>query len=86
MRPERAKSTTLGIVFDPARDTSLAVDMVALQDTYDPAKRAFYFFGGFALVAVIGGALGTVQPPGKKPMTAADWARGARLDDGVRAG
>jgi methionyl-tRNA formyltransferase len=31
-------------------------------------------------------ALGTVQPPGKKPMTAADWARGARLDDGVRAG
>lgn len=25
--------------------------------------------------------LGTVQPPGKKPMNAADWARGARLDD-----
>lgn len=29
--------------------------------------------------------LGTVQPPGRKPMPAADWARGARLDDGVRA-
>lgn len=29
--------------------------------------------------------LGKVQPPGKKPMTAADWARGARLDDQVRA-
>jgi methionyl-tRNA formyltransferase len=29
--------------------------------------------------------LGTVQPPGKKPMSAADWARGARLDDGSRA-
>jgi methionyl-tRNA formyltransferase len=29
--------------------------------------------------------LGTVQPPGKKPMTAADWARGARLDDDSRA-
>lgn len=29
--------------------------------------------------------LGQVQPPGKKPMDAADWARGARLDEGVRA-
>ena len=29
--------------------------------------------------------LGTVQPPGKKPMAAADWARGARLEDGIRA-
>ena len=30
-------------------------------------------------------SLGVVQPPGKKPMNAADWARGARLDDTVRA-
>ncbi|BBY42861.1 methionyl-tRNA formyltransferase [Mycolicibacterium celeriflavum] len=29
--------------------------------------------------------LGTVQPPGKKSMNAADWARGARLDDTARA-
>jgi methionyl-tRNA formyltransferase len=29
--------------------------------------------------------LGQVQPPGKKPMPAADWARGARLDESVRA-
>lgn len=29
--------------------------------------------------------LGTIQPPGKKPMNASDWARGARLDDSVRA-
>lgn len=29
--------------------------------------------------------LGRIQPPGKKPMPAEDWARGARLDDGVRA-
>jgi methionyl-tRNA formyltransferase len=29
--------------------------------------------------------LGTVQPPGKKMMAAADWARGARLDDTVSA-
>ncbi len=29
--------------------------------------------------------LSEVQPPGKKPMPAADWARGARLDDSVTA-
>ena len=29
--------------------------------------------------------LGTVQPPGKKQMDAAAWARGARLDDAARA-
>lgn len=29
--------------------------------------------------------LSWIQPPGKKPMAAADWARGARLDDTARA-
>lgn len=29
--------------------------------------------------------LGMVQAPGKRPMDAADWARGARLDEGARA-
>ena len=29
--------------------------------------------------------LGLIQPPGKKPMNAADWARGARLDEAARA-
>ena len=29
--------------------------------------------------------LGEIQPPGKKPMKAADWARGARLDADVTA-
>jgi methionyl-tRNA formyltransferase len=29
--------------------------------------------------------LGSVQPPGKKPMDAAAWARGARLDDSASA-
>ena len=29
--------------------------------------------------------LGQVQPPGKKLMAAADWARGARLDESARA-
>jgi hypothetical protein len=35
---------------------------VAVQGGYNPANQAFYLFGGFALLAVIGGALGTVQP------------------------
>ena len=30
--------------------------------------------------------LGTVQPPGKRPMPAADWARGARLEAGETLG
>jgi methionyl-tRNA formyltransferase len=30
--------------------------------------------------------LGTVQPPGKRPMPAADWARGLRLASGERLG
>jgi methionyl-tRNA formyltransferase len=30
--------------------------------------------------------LDVVQPPGKRPMPAADWARGARIDDGERFG
>ena len=29
--------------------------------------------------------LGWLQPPGKKPMAAVDWARGARLGEEVRA-
>jgi hypothetical protein len=45
------------IVFDQLR-----VAPVAVQGGYDPAKQAFFLFGGFALLAVIGGALGTVTP------------------------
>jgi methionyl-tRNA formyltransferase len=30
--------------------------------------------------------LGQVQPPGRRPMPAADWARGARIADGERLG
>jgi ribose/xylose/arabinose/galactoside ABC-type transport system permease subunit len=33
---------------------------VNVQGDYDPANQAFYLFGGFALLAVFGGALGTV--------------------------
>jgi methionyl-tRNA formyltransferase len=30
--------------------------------------------------------LGDVQPPGKRPMPAVDWARGARPEPGTRLG
>jgi methionyl-tRNA formyltransferase len=30
--------------------------------------------------------LGIVQAPGKRPMPAGDWARGARLEPGERLG
>jgi hypothetical protein len=33
---------------------------VNVQGDYDPANQAFYLFGGFALLAVLGGALGTL--------------------------
>ena len=36
--------------------------------------------------ATIDVELGTVQPPGKRPMPAADWARGARIEPGERLG
>ncbi len=45
------------IVYDQLR-----VAPVTVQADYDPADHAFYLFGGFALLAVIGGALGTVMP------------------------
>ena len=45
------------IVYDQLRITPVAV-----QGDFDPSKEAFFLFGGFALLAVIGGALGTIQP------------------------
>jgi hypothetical protein len=45
------------IVFDQLRTAPVPV-----QGHYDPAKQAFFLFGGFALLAVIGGALGTITP------------------------
>jgi methionyl-tRNA formyltransferase len=40
----------------------------------------------FAGTATADVELGTVQPPGKRPMPAADWARGARPAEGDRLG
>src|SRR3954454_9605045 len=35
---------------------------VVVQGDFDPADYAFWMFGGFAVLAVLGGALGTVAP------------------------
>ena len=35
---------------------------VAVQGEFDPTSQAFFVFGGFALLSVLGGALGTVAP------------------------
>jgi ribose/xylose/arabinose/galactoside ABC-type transport system permease subunit len=40
----------------------LRTSPVNVQGDYDPSNQAFYLFGGFAVLAVIGGALGTVTP------------------------
>jgi hypothetical protein len=45
------------IVYDQLRTAPEAV-----QGGYDPTNQAFFLFGGFALLAVLGGALGTVTP------------------------
>ncbi|GIF25277.1 hypothetical protein BJ973_007529 [Actinoplanes tereljensis] len=45
------------IVYDQLR---VAPEVV--QGRYDPTDQAFFLFGGFALLAVLGGALGTVTP------------------------
>jgi methionyl-tRNA formyltransferase len=43
--------------------------------------------GGVAVgTATVEVELGWVQPPGRRPMPAADWARGARIADGERVG
>ncbi len=60
------------VVIDPE------VDLAPGQ--IEVGKRAVHV--GTATAAV---RLGDVQPPGKKPMPAADWARGARLTNEARA-
>jgi hypothetical protein len=45
------------VVYDQFRTAPVEV-----QGTYDPSDQAFFLFGGFALLAVIGGALGSAAP------------------------
>lgn len=69
-------------------DNRIKVGPVSVEEGADPlapgairAERATVLVGTGSYPVL----LGQVQPPGKKPMNAADWARGARLDETVRA-
>jgi len=69
-------------------DMRIKVGPVSIEesgDTADPgvimAERARVLVGTGSVPV----QLGQIQPPGKKPMAAADWARGAHLDDAVWA-
>lgn len=37
-------------------------DLVQVQTGYDPRRSAFYLFGGFAALAVVGGVFGAIRP------------------------
>nr|WP_090345632.1 methionyl-tRNA formyltransferase [Mycolicibacterium malmesburyense]CRL78128.1 methionyl-tRNA formyltransferase [Mycolicibacterium malmesburyense] len=69
-------------------DLRVKVGPVAVDDAAEPLPPGAIRAGrdgvriGTASAPV---RLGLIQPPGKKPMNAADWARGARLDDTARA-
>lgn len=55
------------------------------DETLEPGELAILKSGLLIGTGSTAVRLGTVQPPGKKSMAAADWARGARLDPKVRA-
>jgi hypothetical protein len=55
-------AATLGAAMGVIVYDQLRTAPVAVQGGYDPSNQAFFLFGGFALLAVIGGALGTVTP------------------------
>ncbi|MBN3456779.1 methionyl-tRNA formyltransferase [Mycobacterium sp. DSM 3803] len=69
-------------------DLRVKVGPVTVDDTADPLPPGVIQTDRKAVRIGTGShpvRLGLVQPPGKKPMNAADWARGARLDEDVRA-
>ena len=63
-------------------ETRVKLGPVSPTDVADLAAGDIRVERNRVLVGTGSGAvqLSTVQPPGKKPMNAADWARGARLD------
>ncbi|HET6529828.1 MAG TPA: ABC transporter permease [Actinoplanes sp.] len=53
---------TLGAGMAVTVFVQLRIAPVDVQGNYDPSDQAFYLFGGFALVAVVGAALGSAAP------------------------
>jgi ribose/xylose/arabinose/galactoside ABC-type transport system permease subunit len=55
-------AATLAAAFGVIVYDQLRTAPVTVQGQYDPTSQAFFLFGGFALLAVLGGALGTITP------------------------
>ncbi|MEU4420051.1 ABC transporter permease [Actinoplanes sp. NPDC024001] len=55
-------AATLGAGFGAVVYVQLRVAPVDVQGDWDPTDQAFLFFGGFAVLAVLGAALGAVGP------------------------
>jgi methionyl-tRNA formyltransferase len=70
------------------RGHRLKVGPVRLRTTSDLAPGGLRVDRGAVLAGTgtVDLELGHVQPPGKRPMPAADWARGARIDSTERFG
>jgi len=69
-------------------DLRVKLGPVTVGESEQPLPPGVLRVGRAAVEVGTGSApvvLGQVQPPGKKPMAAADWARGARLAERVRA-
>jgi methionyl-tRNA formyltransferase len=68
-------------------DMRIKVGPVSVEDSGDAAEPGVIMAERTRVLVGTGSApvqLGQIQPPGKKPMAAADWARGARLGSAVR--
>ena len=69
-------------------DMRIKVGPVSVEDSGDAAEPGVIMAERTRVLVGTGSVpvqLGQIQPPGKKPMAAADWARGARLGSAVRA-
>jgi methionyl-tRNA formyltransferase len=69
-------------------DMRIKVGPVSVEESGDTAEPGVVMAERTRVLVGTGSVpiqLGQIQPPGKKPMAAADWARGARLDAAVRA-
>jgi methionyl-tRNA formyltransferase len=67
------------------RDAALNRDAAAGRDPLPPGVIRVERAGVLVGTASQPVLLGRIQPPGKKAMQAADWARGARLDENAHA-
>ncbi len=66
-------------------DERVKLGPVELTDVHLPAGELTVDRTGVLVgTATTAVRLGTIQPPGKRPMAAADWARGVRLREGDR--